>query len=160
MSESVSKGEKTPSLADQYKSLKEKHPDAVLLFRKGDFYETVNEDAKKTSEILGITLTKPQDKSKGESLAAFPHHALDTYLPKLVRAGVRIAIVDELEAKVSEKISPAESKQKEQNSTEKAVGQTAEKAEKKDQGEKQHRDPQMVTVNGAAEDDSRGHCCI
>ena len=63
MSESVSNGEKTPSLADQYKSLKEKHPDAVLLFRKGDFYETVNEDAKKTSEILGITLTKPQDKS-------------------------------------------------------------------------------------------------
>ena len=148
MSESVSKGEKTPSLADQYKSLKEKHPDAVLLFRKGDFYETVNEDAKKTSEILGITLTKPQDKSKGESLAAFPYHALDTYLPKLVRAGVRIAIVDELEAKVSEKISPAEPKQKEQNPTEKAVSQTAEKAEKKDQGEKQHRDPQMVTVNG------------
>ena len=148
VSESVSKGEKTPSLADQYKSLKEKHPDAVLLFRKGDFYETVNEDAKKTSKILGITLTKPQDKSKGESLAAFPYHALDTYLPKLVRAGVRIAIVDELEAKVSEKISPAEAKQKEQNPTEKAVSQTTEKAEKKDQGEKQHREPQMVTVNG------------
>ena len=146
-SESASKEEKTPSLAEQYKSLKEKHPDAVLLFRKGDFYETVNEDAKKASEILGITLTKPQDKSKGEQLAAFPYHALDTYLPKLVRAGVRIAIVDELVPKVTEKISPAESKQTEQKPTEKAVGKAAEKTEGAEQGEKQHREPQMITVN-------------
>lgn len=113
-SESISKGEKTPSLAEQFKSLKEKHPDAMLLFRKGDFYETVNEDAKKASEILGITLTKPQDKSKGEQLAGFPYHALDTYLPKLVRAGVRIAIVEEQVQKVTEKVAPTESKQKEQ----------------------------------------------
>ena len=147
-SESASKEEKTPSLAEQYKSLKEKHPDAVLLFRKGDFYETVNEDAKKASEILGITLTKPQDKSKGEQLAAFPYHALDTYLPKLVRAGVRIAIVEELVPKVTEKISPAESKQTEQKPTEKAVGKAVGKTENAEQGEKQHREPQMITVNG------------
>ena len=130
-SESISKGEKTPSLAEQFKSLKEKHPDSMLLFRKGDFYETVNEDAKKASEILGITLTKPQDKSKGEQLAGFPYHALDTYLPKLVRAGVRIAIVEEQVQKVTEKVAPTESKQKEQNPTEKSVGKQAGKWEKR-----------------------------
>ena len=147
-SESVSKTDKTPSLAEQYTSLKEKHPDAMLLFRKGDFYETVNEDAQKASKILGITLTKPQDKSQGEQLAGFPHHALDSYLPKLVRAGVRIAIVDEIEAKVTEKVSPADLKQKEQNLTEKPVGKATEKTEKTEQGEKQHREPQMITANG------------
>lgn len=147
-SESISKGEKVPTLVEQFKSLKEKHPDAMLLFRKGDFYETVNEDAKKASEILGITLTKPQDKSKGEQLAGFPYHALDTYLPKLVRAGVRIAIVDEQVQKVTEKVAPAESRQKDQGATEKSAGKSAEKSEKAEQGEKQHREPQMITVNG------------
>ena len=147
-SESVSKTDKTPSLAEQYTSLKEKHPDAMLLFRKGDFYETMNEDAQKASKILGITLTKPQDQSQGEQLAGFPHHALDNYLPKLVRAGVRIAIVDEIEAKVTEKVSPADLKQKEQNLTEKPVGKATEKTEKTEQGEKQHREPQMITANG------------
>ena len=147
-SESVSKADKATSLAEQYTSLKEKHPDAMLLFRKGDFYETVNEDAQKASKILGITLTKPQDKSPGEQLAGFPHHALDSYLPKLVRAGVRIAIVDEIEAKVTEKVSPADLKQKEQNLTEKPVGKATEKTEKTEQGEKQHREPQMITANG------------
>ena len=91
-----SQQQKTPSLVEQYKSLKEKNPDAVLLFRKGDFYQTVNEDAKKTSEILGITLTKPNAKAQGEYLAMFPHQALDTYLPKLIRAGARVAIVDDI----------------------------------------------------------------
>lgn len=77
----------------QYYELKEKHPDAVLLFRCGDFYETYFDDAKTTSKILGITLTQ----KGGMEMAGFPHHALDTYLPKLIRAGVRAAICDQLE---------------------------------------------------------------
>ena len=147
-SESTSKGEKTPSLAEQFKSLKEKHPDAMLLFRKGDFYETVNEDAKKASEILGITLTKPQDKSKGEQLAGFPHHALDTYLPKLIRAGVRIAIVDELTPKVIEEVGSSKSEAvKEQSTSKVSIDKATAQPEKTEQGEK-HREPQMITVNG------------
>ena len=147
-SESTSKGEKTPSLAEQFKSLKEKHPDAMLLFRKGDFYETVNEDAKKASEILGITLTKPQDKSKGEQLAGFPYHALDTYLPKLVRAGVRIAIVDELTPKVIEEVGSSKSEAvKEQSTSKVSIDKATAQPEKTEQGEK-HREPQMITVNG------------
>ena len=147
-SESTSKGEKTPSLAEQFKSLKEKHPDAMLLFRKGDFYETVNEDAKKASEILGITLTKPQDKSKGEQLAGFPHHALDTYLPKLIRAGVRIAIVDELTPKVIEEVGSSKSEAvKEQSTSKVSIDKATAQPGKTEQGEK-HREPQMITVNG------------
>jgi len=147
-SESISKGEKTPSLAEQFKSLKEKHPDAMLLFRKGDFYETVNEDAKKASEILGITLTKPQDKSKGEQLAGFPYHALDTYLPKLIRAGVRIAIVDELTPKVIEEVGSSKSEAvKEQSTSKVSIDKATAQPEKTEQGEK-HREPQMITVNG------------
>lgn len=147
-SESTSKGEKTPSLAEQFKSLKEKHPDAMLLFRKGDFYETVNEDAKKASEILGITLTKPQDKSKGEQLAGFPYHALDTYLPKLIRAGVRIAIVDELTPKVIEEVGSSKSEAvKEQSTSKVSIDKATAQPEKTEQGEK-HREPQMITVNG------------
>ena len=147
-SESTSKGEKTPSLAEQFKSLKEKHPDAMLLFRKGDFYETANEDAKKASEILGITLTKPQDKSKGEQLAGFPHHALDTYLPKLIRAGVRIAIVDELTPKVIEEVGSSKSEAvKEQSTSKVSIDKATAQPEKTEQGEK-HREPQMITVNG------------
>lgn len=147
-SESTSKDEKTPSLAEQFKSLKEKHPDAMLLFRKGDFYETVNEDAKKASEILGITLTKPQDKSKGEQLAGFPHHALDTYLPKLIRAGVRIAIVDELTPKLIEEVGSSKSEAvKEQSTSKVSIDKATAQPEKTEQGEK-HREPQMITVNG------------
>ena len=79
----------------QYHDLKEKHPDAVLLFRCGDFYESYEEDAEKCARTLGITLTvRTKDRKK---MAGFPHHALDTYLPKLVRAGYRIAICDQLE---------------------------------------------------------------
>ena len=83
----------------QYFELKSKHPDAVLLFRCGDFYETYSEDAIVASEILGITLTKRANGQQGRSveMAGFPHHALDTYLPKLVRAGKRVAICDQLE---------------------------------------------------------------
>jgi DNA mismatch repair ATPase MutS len=114
------KGEKTPTLSEQYKSLKEKHPDAMLLFRSGDFYHTLNEDAKKASDILGITLTKPRAKSQGEFMASFPYHALDTYLPKLIRAGERVAICDQLEAPkqtakrgISELVSPGVASEKE-----------------------------------------------
>lgn len=82
----------------QYFDLKQKHPDAVLLFRCGDFYETYSQDAVTASEILGITLTKRANgKEKTVEMAGFPHHALDTYLPKLIRAGKRVAICDQLE---------------------------------------------------------------
>ena len=82
----------------QFFELKAKHPDAVMLFRCGDFYETYSEDAVVSSEILGITLTKRANgQGKSVEMAGFPHHALDTYLPKLIRAGKRVAICDQLE---------------------------------------------------------------
>ncbi|HPI45821.1 MAG TPA: DNA mismatch repair protein MutS, partial [Tenuifilaceae bacterium] len=82
----------------QYLSIKRQHPDAILLFRVGDFYETFGEDAIKASEILGITLTRRANgAAQYVELAGFPHHALDTYLPKLVRAGQRVAICEQLE---------------------------------------------------------------
>ena len=82
----------------QYMEMKRKHPDAILLFRVGDFYETFCEDAIASSEILGITLTRRANgKSQSVELAGFPHHALDSYLPKLVRAGRRVAICEQLE---------------------------------------------------------------
>lgn len=77
----------------QYNELKEKHPDAMLLFRAGDFYECYNDDATVAAAVLGITLTRRDN----INLAGFPHHALDTYLPKLIRAGKRIAICDQLD---------------------------------------------------------------
>ena len=82
----------------QFNEIKTTHPDAVLLFRCGDFYETFSTDAIKASEILGITLTRRANGTASSvELAGFPHHALDTYLPKLVRAGCRVAICDQLE---------------------------------------------------------------
>ncbi|MDR0725169.1 MAG: DNA mismatch repair protein MutS [Prevotellaceae bacterium] len=84
-------------LMKQYYGVKAKHPDALLLFRVGDFYETFGEDAIKTSDILGITLTKRANGTGHIELAGFPYHAMDTYLPKLVRAGQRVAICDQLE---------------------------------------------------------------
>ena len=88
-------------LVQQYLDLKKKHPDAILLFRCGDFYETYKDDAVKASKILGITLTKSNgrkdDEGKPLAMAGFPYHALDTYLPKLIRAGERVAICDQLE---------------------------------------------------------------
>jgi DNA mismatch repair protein MutS len=90
-------GELTPMMK-QFFELKAKHPDAVLLFRCGDFYETYCEDAVTTAGILGITLThRNNGYNKGDEMAGFPHHALDTYLPKLIRAGKRVAICDQLE---------------------------------------------------------------
>ena len=88
----------TPMM-QQFFSFKEKYPDALLLFRCGDFYETYCDDAVTASKILGITLTKRNNGAgvKGDEMAGFPHHALDTYLPKLIRAGRRVAICDQLE---------------------------------------------------------------
>ena len=100
-------------ILSQFKSIKEKHPDAMLLFRRGDFYETYMDDAEKSSRILGITLTKSSKEKdldgKPLKIAGFPHHALDSYLPKLIRAGQRVAICDLLESpkqKVSEVVTP------------------------------------------------------
>ena len=100
-------------ILSQFKSIKEKHPDAMLLFRRGDFYETYMDDAEKSSRILGITLTKSSKEKdldgKLLKIAGFPHHALDSYLPKLIRAGQRVAICDLLESpkqKVSEVVTP------------------------------------------------------
>jgi len=91
------KNKKETPLMQQYNGIKAKYPDAVLLFRVGDFYETFGEDAIRASKILGIVLTKRANGSSNIELAGFPHHSLDTYLPKLVRAGCRVAICDQLE---------------------------------------------------------------
>ena len=106
---------RTPNntLISQYEELKRKHPDALLLFRCGDFYECYDEHAVKAADVLGITLTVRN--STGRKMAGFPFHALDTYLPKLIRAGLRVAICDQLEApkgsaKVSEMVEPASKK--------------------------------------------------
>lgn len=96
MAKAVKKKKETP-LMQQYATIKAKYPDAVLLFRVGDFYETFGEDAIKASRILGIVLTKRANGSSNPELAGFPHHSLDTYLPKLVRAGQRVAVCDQLE---------------------------------------------------------------
>lgn len=91
------KSSETP-LMKQYYSIKAKYPDAVLLFRVGDFYETFGEDAERSASILGIVLTQRKNGAASSiALAGFPHHSLDTYLPKLVRAGLRVAICDQLE---------------------------------------------------------------
>jgi len=89
---------KVSPLMQQYNTIKAKYPDACLLFRVGDFYETFGEDAIRASKILGITLTKRGNGSESETaLAGFPHHSINTYLPKLVKAGLRVAICDQLE---------------------------------------------------------------
>lgn len=83
----------------QFFEMKAKHPEALLLFRCGDFYETYCEDAIEASRVLGITLTRRNNggSAGGAEMAGFPHHALDTYLPKLIRAGKRVAVCDQLE---------------------------------------------------------------
>lgn len=109
--------EPTPILK-QFQELKAKHPEAVLLFRCGDFYESYREDAEVLAQVLGITLTKRS--SDKVSMAGFPYHALDTYLPKLIRAGKRVAICDQIEdaapkrrgrKKVTELITPSATQQ-------------------------------------------------
>ncbi|WP_343660509.1 DNA mismatch repair protein MutS [Chryseobacterium sp.] len=93
----MAKSKKETPLMTQYNTIKGKYPDALLLFRVGDFYETFGQDAVKTSQILGIVLTKRNNGEGSVELAGFPHHSIDSYLPKLVRAGMRVAICDQLE---------------------------------------------------------------
>ena len=107
-------GEPSP-LARQYGEMKAKHPDAILLFRVGDFYESFGDDAVAVSEILGIVLTRTQAKDITERQAAFPAHALDSYLPRLVRAGKRVAICDGLPEPQPEKKSRKRSTKKAEN---------------------------------------------
>ncbi len=95
--------EKETPLMKQYNSIKAKYPDALLLFRVGDFYETFGQDAIKAANILGIVLTARNNGNSKLELAGFPHHSLNSYLPKLVRAGYRVAICDQLEAPSKEK---------------------------------------------------------
>ena len=115
-------------MVKQFIDLKKKHPDALLLFRCGDFYETYKEDAEKASKILGITLTKStktkDEKGKPLAMAGFPYHALDTYLPKLIRAGQRVAICDQIEAPkettkrgITDMVSPGEKQEVKQEET-------------------------------------------
>lgn len=90
------KEDKRATFEKQFEEFKEKHPDALLIFRCGDFYEMYESDAEKAAEILGIMLT--YDRKNKRKMAGFPQHALDTYLPKFIRAGHRVAICDQLEA--------------------------------------------------------------
>jgi DNA mismatch repair protein MutS len=94
----MSKSSADTPMMQQHRAIKQKYPDAILLFRVGDFYETFGEDAIIASKVLGITLTKRNNGAASSSdLAGFPHHALETYLHKLVKAGYRVAICDQLE---------------------------------------------------------------
>src|SRR6188474_2066081 len=94
----MSKSNADTPMMQQHKAIKIKYPDALLLFRVGDFYETFGEDAVRASQVLGITLTKRNNGAAvSTELAGFPHHALDTYLHKLVKAGYRVAVCDQLE---------------------------------------------------------------
>lgn len=95
--ESVQYSDNGTPVYKQYAALKKKHPDAILLFRMGDFYEAFADDAAIASEVLGLTLTERAGGRKKIKLAGFPHHALDNYLPKLVRAGHRVAICEQLD---------------------------------------------------------------
>ena len=137
---------KSKTLAELYENMKEKHPDAVLLFRTGDFYTTLNADASKVADTLGVKATKPAKAGDGSLQVTFPHHALDTNLPKLIRAGLRVAIVDSLEKKQSVEKSVSE-KAETKAQEKKEEGETVEKSASAKQ-EHQPREPQMVTVNG------------
>ena len=107
------KATKETPILEQFTKLKEKHPDAVLLFRAGDFYETYNEDAETTANVLGITLTNRTTNGEKIKMSGFPCPALDTYLPRLIRAGHRVAICDNLTDKTQKVISPTETQTKE-----------------------------------------------
>lgn len=121
-----------PPIIKQYNDLKQKHPDALLLFRCGDFYETYKEDAVKASNILGITLTKHSkrmdEEGKPLKMAGFPYHALDTYLPKLIRTGERVAICDQLESPRQKTSQQEENKQEAKQEVKEVV--TAQKEER------------------------------
>ena len=166
-----------------YQRLKSKHPDALILMRNGDFYRALNEDAQKLSDTLRIPAQKPKFKKDGELIAEFPHHALDVYLPKLIRAGYRVAIADmpainqkqdknqnqtdAMEKKTEKKKTKAkeakvektenEAKKTETAKVDKAETKKTEKSVEQSADQKVHkpREPQMVTVNG--EKVSHGH---
>ncbi|MBS5613518.1 MAG: DNA mismatch repair protein MutS, partial [Prevotella buccalis] len=137
---------KSKTLAELYTNMKEKHPDAVLLFRTGDFYTALNADASKVADTLGVKAIKPAKAGDGSLQVTFPHHALDTNLPKLIRAGLRVAIVDSLEKKQSVEKSVSE-KAETKAQEKKEEGKTVEKSASAKQ-DHQPREPQMVTVNG------------
>lgn len=159
----------------QYDEMRTKHPDAVVLFRTGDFYELVREDAVKAADLLNLTVTKRQVNGNSVEFTGFPHHALDTYLPKLVRSGNRVAIFEQLEdprvKKYRESIEePSEAKRKsskksaskegnegkvkmtdnEKNLDKKGDKTIAQKPEPEVVVAAHRREPQMVTVNGQA----------
>ena len=142
---------KSKTLAELYENMKEKHPDAVLLFRTGDFYTALNADASKVADTLSIKPTKPAKAEDGPLQVTFPHHALDTNLPKLIRAGLRVAIVDSMEKKQSvEKSTSVKTETKAQETKvqeKKEEGKNVDKSATAKQ-EHQPREPQMVTVNG------------
>ena len=171
---------KTDTPLAVYERLKSIHPDALILMRNGDFYRSLNEDAQKVSDTLRIPTQKPKSKKDGELIAEFPHHALDTYLPKLIRAGYRVAIADmpaintkqdknqkqtdTMEKKTEKKKTKVKEAKVDKTETAK-VDKTEIKAETKKEDKsveqstapKVHkpREPQMVTVNG--EKVSHGH---
>lgn len=142
----MAKKEKETPLMEQYKQfseMKQKHPDAIILLRVGDFYECIGKDAVTASEILGTTLTRRANGKAGHiELTGFPHHALDTYLPKLVRAGHRLAICEQLEDPKLKQRDGMQFKPVE-------IITTQQKSEvNSEQNDKVHREPQFVTVNG------------
>jgi len=161
---------KSDTPAAVYKNIKGKHPDALILMRNGDFYRSLNEDAKKLSETLNIPTKKPRLKRDGNLIAEFPHYSLDTYLPKLIRAGHRVAIADmpRLEKKQDKNQTQTDTmekkteKKKEAKAKKAKVDKTEVKAETKTETKKAEkpveqsadkkvakpREPQMVTVNG------------
>ena len=132
----------------QYNALKSKHPDAKLLFHVGDFYETYQDDAKDVSNTLGIVLTKRND---GVNMAGFPYHELDTYLPKLIRAGYRVAICDQLEMpKETEKVVPKDTPQPKKVNVESLVRELQEKgkARLRDHAEEVKEKPATPDLHG------------
>ena len=171
---------KTDTPLAVYQRLKSKHPDALILMRNGDFYRSLNEDARKVSDTLQIPAQKPKFKKDGELIAEFPHHALDVYLPRLIRAGNRVAIADmqelgrkqttnqtknqtqtdTMEKKTEKKKTKAKEAKVDKTEVKaetKKEDKTVEKSAEQSAGQKVHkpRDPQMVTVNG--EKVSHGH---
>ena len=171
---------KTDTPLAVYQRLKSKHPDALILMRNGDFYRSLNEDARKVSDTLQIPAQKPKFKKDGELIAEFPHHALDVYLPRLIRAGNRVAIADmqelgrkqttnqtknqtqtdAMEKKTEKKKTKAKDAKvdnTEMKAETKKEDKAVEKSAEQSTGQKVHkpREPQMVTVNG--EKVSHGH---
>ena len=155
----------------QYDQMKQKHPDAILLFRVGDFYELYREDAQKAKDILNLNVAKRNVNGTQVETAGFPHHALDNYLPKLVRAGQRVAICEQLEdpklkkkedkeVKATEVITPNNHnrenmpRQKKEKTPEqeqpkaKAKAETKTEQKSETQQERKPREPQMITANG------------